>query len=143
MFTEMGLLPTSLYADLVSRTRDYLQQALPSGEYLAWMAAPIEQSATVAAGAGVQRRRILPHPLIADDHATIVHGHQAVVLNVFTEPAWRRRGLAASLMRHIIDWARTANIDTLVLHASDDGRPLYEKLGFVQTNEMRYARALH
>jgi len=26
----------------------------------------------------------------------------------------------------------------LVLHASQDARPLYEKLGFVPTNEMRY-----
>jgi hypothetical protein len=30
----------------------------------------------------------------------------------------------------------------LVLHASDDGRALYESLGFVATNEMRYAGAL-
>jgi len=26
----------------------------------------------------------------------------------------------------------------VVLHASDDGRPLYDKLGFTPTNEMRY-----
>ncbi len=60
------------------------------------------------------------------------------MLNVFTEPAWRRRGLAELLMRHILDWARQERLDRLVLHASDDGRPLYERLGFAATNEMRY-----
>ena len=42
------------------------------------------------------------------------------------------------LMQHIIDWSRTEKLDRLVLHASDDGRALYEKLGFVQTNEMKF-----
>lgn len=41
-------------------------------------------------------------------------------------------------MRHILDWARQERLDRLVLHASDDGRPLYERLGFAATNEMRY-----
>ena len=34
--------------------------------------------------------------------------------------------------------AKASDLDTLVLHASPDGRPLYERLGFQQTNEMRY-----
>ena len=46
------------------------------------------------------------------------------------------------LMQHVIDWARSGTIETLVLHASDEGRPLYEKLGFVQTSEMRYRHSL-
>jgi GNAT superfamily N-acetyltransferase len=142
MFTEMGLVPAPLYPELVSGTVDYLQRAIPSGEYVGWMASPEHDPATIVAGAGAQRRRLLPVPLIADEGTVIAHGHQAIVLNVFTEPAWRRQGLAATLMRHIIEWARTGNIESLVLHASDDGRPLYEKLGFVQTNEMRYARPL-
>jgi GNAT superfamily N-acetyltransferase len=61
---------------------------------------------------------------------------------VYTEKPWRRRGVAALLMRHVLEWARTSEMETLVLHASEDGRPLYERLGFVVTNEMRYAGAL-
>lgn len=142
MFTEMGLLPAPLYAELVARTIDYLRHALPSGEYVGWIASPEDDPVSVVAGAGAQRRRFLPLPLIADRGPFIANGHQAIVLNVFTEPAWRRQGLAALLMHHVIEWAKTSNIESLVLHASDDGRPLYEKLGFVQTNEMRYARPL-
>lgn len=142
MFTEMGLLPSPLRSDLVSRTVDYLGQAIPSGEYVGWMASTVDQPNVVIAGAGVQRRRVLPHPLAADERPSVAHGYQAIVLNVFTERSWRRQGLAAMLMHHVIDWAHSSRIETLVLHASDDGRALYEKLGFVQTNEMRYAHPL-
>lgn len=69
----------------------------------------------------------------------LVGGPQGLILNVYTEPAWRRRGLAVLLMQRVLDWAAANGVKSLVLHASNDGRPLYEKLGFTATNEMRYA----
>jgi hypothetical protein len=42
-------------------------------------------------------------------------------------------------MQQIITWARTNRIESLVLHASDDGRALYEQLGFIATTEMRFS----
>ncbi len=69
-------------------------------------------------------------------------GREGLVMNVYTAPAWRRRGIARRLMEEIIAWAKTAGIVRLVLHASDEGRPLYTALGFVPTNEMRYAGEL-
>jgi len=41
-------------------------------------------------------------------------------------------------LREIIAWARKERLDRLVLHASDEGRLVYERLGFIQTNEMRF-----
>lgn len=64
------------------------------------------------------------------------------MLHIFTEPAWRRRGLAELLMRHVLEWARNQRLDRLVLHASAEGRALYERLGFVATNEMRFSGSL-
>jgi hypothetical protein len=37
-----------------------------------------------------------------------------------------------------MDWSREQGFDRVVLHASDAGRPLYEKIGFKPTNEMRW-----
>jgi GNAT superfamily N-acetyltransferase len=61
------------------------------------------------------------------------------ILNVFTEPEWRRRGVAKLLLEEIIAWAREKRLDRLVLHASDEGQALYEGLGFKPSNEMRRA----
>jgi len=41
-------------------------------------------------------------------------------------------------MREILRFTEDRGIDNVVLHASAEGRSLYEKLGFKQTNEMRY-----
>ena len=76
------------------------------------------------------------------DARTVRLGPEAIILNVFTERAWRRRGLARQLMEQVIAWARAHGVVRLVLHASAEGRPLYERLGFEPTNEMRYTGEL-
>ena len=139
MFTDMGKLPRALYDVLVAESMRYLEGAIPIGEYLGWLAAPRDRPQEIIAGAGVQQRHVLPHPLERPSGTMLAFGRQAIVLNVFTERAWRRHGLARHLMDHVLAWARVAGVDTLVLHASDEGRTLYEELGFVATNEMRYA----
>lgn len=69
-------------------------------------------------------------------------GRHAIILNVFTEPQWRRRGVAALLMNEIVRWAQNEKLDQLVLHSSPEARSLYERMGFNATNEMRFGREL-
>lgn len=137
MFRDMGLLSRDLADALIDASRHYFQEAIPCGEYVGWVAAPAAQASDIVAGAGLQLRRALPYP--DPRNGEIVLGPQGVVLNVYTEPPWRRQGLAALLMRHVLDWTRVKGVKNVVLHASREARPLYEKLGFVPTNEMRRA----
>ena len=139
MFHEMDDLEAHRIDTLVDRATRYLRSALASEEYIGWLAAPQDEPGMIIGGAGVQVRRTLPHPREPD---AAPHGNQAIVLNVYTEPAWRHRGVAEQLMEQVIAWAGEAGMHTLVLHASTAGRPLYEKLGFAATNEMRYGRPL-
>ena len=103
MFRDMGVLPQPLDAPLVDASRRYFEEAIPAKEYLGWVAS-VAGSREVIAGAGLQLRRVLPHPDL--DRGELILGLQGVVLNVYTEPAWRRRGLAAHLMRYVLDWAK-------------------------------------
>jgi GNAT superfamily N-acetyltransferase len=50
---------------------------------------------------------------------------------VLTRPEYRRQGLARRLMEDAIANAERYGIRTLKLDATDEGRPLYESLGFV------------
>jgi GNAT superfamily N-acetyltransferase len=61
---------------------------------------------------------------------------------VYVEPPSRRLGRARRLVETALDWARAERLASVVLHASRAGRPLYEQLGFVGTNEMRFAHPL-
>jgi GNAT superfamily N-acetyltransferase len=87
---------------------------LQSGEYIGWLAWPNELRNKIVAGVGVQLRRTLPHPVgEPGGEIAIAEGRHAIVINVFTEPDWRRRGLATFLMERLIDWARAERLDAL------------------------------
>lgn len=49
---------------------------------------------------------------------------------VLTDSNYRRRGFARKLLQHTIDRADELRVESLKLDATDQGRPLYEKLGF-------------
>jgi len=138
MFRDMGKLPDELHEPLKAHAARYLEAAMPRGDYVAWVAADARDDSRVIGGAGVQLRPIMPRPVPVAGRLQLVNGPEGIVLNVYTEPDWRRLGVAESLMRALLAWARANGVRPLVLHASDDGRALYERLGFVQTNEMRW-----
>ena len=140
MFDEMGEIPAEAFETLRTKSRERLRDLLIRGEYIGWLAVPARQPVVIAGGAGVQLRHVLPHPLPdAKEGNKIAEGRHAIILNVFTEPDWRRQGVAVLLLQTIIAWARAERLDRLVLHASEAGRSLYTRLGFVGTNEMRLA----
>ena len=144
MFQDMGELTGPAFEVLRARAEARLVGMLQRGEYVGWLGSPADRPDEVAGGVGVQLRQVLPHPgRVPEGEVTVAEGRHAIVLNVYTEPAWRRHGLAEQLMRHLLAWARQERLDRLVLHASAEGRQLYERLGFVATNEMRFAAALH
>jgi len=135
MFRDMGQLAAHHVETLAQATAAYLREALPRGEYLAWIAEDKAASAGPIGGAGVQLRPILPRPRPGTDD--LEFGPEAIILNVYVEPAWRRRGVADALMREVLQALAARGIRRIVLHASAAGRRLYERLGFVPTNEMR------
>jgi len=132
----MGELPASVYDTLIDAARAYLTQAVTDGRYVGWVAELDAGSREIIGGAGLQLRELLPRPDVARER--LVRGPQGLIVNVYTERAWRRKGVADALMRELLQWCRGNGIESVVLHASDEGRPLYERLGFRPTNEMRY-----
>src|SRR5437773_12443132 len=135
MFQDMGDVSDDAFEILRAKARLRLKECLESGDY----ATPADKPETAVGGAGVQLQPILPRPL---DASRIGEGRQGTIVNVFTEPQWRRRGIAGRLVKEIITWSKNEQIDRLLLHASSDGRSLYERLGFIAGNEMRFVGRL-
>ena len=133
MFRDMTELPLHLEPELAQASEAFFHASVATGEYVAWLAVANNEPERVVAGAGLWLRPMLPRPTPTG----IIQGHEALVANVDTEPEWRRRGVAALLMRHVLDYTREHRLGRVLLHASDDGRPLYESLGFVPTSEMK------
>lgn len=51
-------------------------------------------------------------------------------MNVYTRPEFRRRGLATEVLKLMITDAKTLGLSNLELGATDQGAPVYRKLGF-------------
>jgi GNAT superfamily N-acetyltransferase len=66
-----------------------------------------------------------------------VFGTESAWVNaVYVRPAYRRRGVGRRLMELIVAWARERDCVNVRLRASEDGKLLYETLGFHQGREM-------
>ena len=59
------------------------------------------------------------------------------VHSVYTEPAYRRRGIARRIVDEMTGWSRAAGHAWLCLSYSDAGKPLYDSVGFVPWTLLR------
>ena len=66
------------------------------------------------------------------DHPTGLRAH---LMNVYTPPGIRRRGIARTLVTALIDEAQQRGATEISLNATADGRPLYRALGFRDNGE--------
>jgi GNAT superfamily N-acetyltransferase len=128
MFRDMGEGTVEELDRMVEVAGPWLARALADGSYHHWLA--LDGSGRVAGGGGVL---LCPWPANPRDPCT----ERAVILNVYTELEFRRRGIARLVMLTILGWIQERGLRGVNLHASDQGRGLYEKLGFEATNEMR------
>ena len=71
-----------------------------------------------------------------------ITGKTGTVLNVYTMPPHRRKGLASKLMTMMLEDAAAQQLSVVELKATDDGYSLYQKLGFVDAvshyRQMKY-----
>lgn len=62
--------------------------------------------------------------------AVYIQGATAGIYNVATLEAARGRGIGTALTATLMELARTLGCNEVILHATEVGRPVYEKLGF-------------
>lgn len=128
MFRDMGEVDDTGAAVIENASEDHLASLIEAREYFAFLA---EIEGEVVGGGGAWLRPLLPRP------GVLQGSFEAYVLNVYTEPAHRRAGVARGIMECILDWCREQGVARVSLHASKEGAPLYESLGFTSSNEVR------
>lgn len=110
----------------------YLSKALPQESFLAWV---VEEDGQIVATSGLIFFEQAPTPLN-------LAGIEGYILNIYTLPAWRSRGLGKKLMETIIAYAKAQGIPSLWLYATDQGTPLYKKVGFFSLHDAMGLRIL-
>lgn len=109
--------------------RRYLENTLPSGEFVSWVA---EYEGRLVACSGICFYAAPP-----DGHN--LSGRAAHIMNMYTSPEHRGKGLATKLVDKVVNEARERGCEKVWLTASAMGRPVYERYGFQnQDRDMVY-----
>jgi len=128
LYEELGERDARALEAMQASTSAFLEKALPAGIFRGWLAEG--GAGRVVAGGGMMIVPWLSRP--ADPKP-----RRAWILNVYTDPEYRRRGIARRLMQTMIEWCQQAGFQSVSLHSSEEGRPLYQSLGFKPTQEMK------
>jgi GNAT superfamily N-acetyltransferase len=70
------------------------------------------------------------------------HGLFGYVMNVATDPAYRRRGYSRACMEALLAWFEGRGVAAVDLHASRYGEPLYRSLGFAPPSAVALRRVI-
>ncbi len=129
MFIAMGKPDDDRMQNMVRAFAAWVADAISRGVYVGWVVETPEREPVANAGLF-----LLEWP----PHLRDIGVMRGYILNVWTNEDHRRKGIARELMGTIMSEARRRNIRVLTLHASDEGKHVYEELGFRQSREMMY-----
>ena len=127
MFHDMGYGDPAALDAMEATSAPFIRAGLKDGSYRGWL---VEIAGRAVAGGGVL---IIGHPSSPRDPGA----RRAWILNMYTEPEYRGRGLAKSIVETATGWCKGEGFAWVSLHASEAGRHLYENLGFKPSTEMR------
>ncbi|MCU0482413.1 MAG: GNAT family N-acetyltransferase [Anaerolineae bacterium] len=128
MFGDMGLGTPESRAISDGHFDKWLRPRLISEEYIGWVACDGDE---IVAGLGLWVMDWLPAP----DGITFVRPY---VCNVYTENSHRKQGIAHRLVDVMLAYCKECGYKRVRLHASVFGKPIYEQIGFIPTNEMEF-----
>ena len=126
MFVDSAQASEARLQEVKEKFVPWVRERLIDGRYVGWLT---EENGRVVAGAGLLFMDFPPHWM---DPEPV----RAYLLNVYVDPEFRGRGLARELLEIATNDAQQRGIKVMSLHASEFGRPLYERNGFKSTNEM-------
>lgn len=122
-------LPPEQLAVLKSTNTEYFTSAMLDGSLVIFIA---EEGDKIAATSGIMFYRLMPNPSYPD-------GRRAYIGNMYTLHGYRRKGIATRLLELQLEEAKMRGVSAVQLSATDEGRPVYEKIGFINVDyEMVY-----
>jgi GNAT superfamily N-acetyltransferase len=104
----------------------YFAESITSGEYIGRIA---EEKGVPAGTGGVVIYKLPPFTM------GMQSGRKGYVMNIFTCPDFRRRGICRAIMQWLKKDAHAAGVEYLHLHATDMGIDIYRSLGYQEPHQ--------
>jgi len=122
MLSEVyGRLADEAVAELKRECSRYFSRSIFQGDYRSWMAECAGQPVGTGGMVLWQKPPTVGCP----------SGRLGYILNLYTVPELRGKGICTQLLQELIREAKSMGITYVHLHASEDGMHIYTKAGFV------------
>lgn len=103
----------------------YYKEALRDESHVAYL---VYDGDMVVGAGGVSFFRVMP-----TFHN--VTGEKAYIMNMYTKPEYRRKGIAFKTLDLLVEEAKKRGISAISLEATEMGKPLYKKYGFCEMKD--------
>ena len=128
MWLDTGYDTDSLDYDWEEITLNYIDNARENLKYQAFIA---EIEGKIVGSVGCQLfDGLYPHIIKAESR---LYGY---IWGVYVEKDYRDRGIGKQLTRQTLEYLKSFGCTRAILHASPQGKPVYDRLGFVLSNQM-------
>ena len=115
--------------DLVPPLQDYYRRHMADGSFVSWLALDGDQIVGTSGMSFAEKPPYFSCP----------SGRIGLLSSMYTDPAYRRRGIAKELLRRVTEEARAYGCGCVQITASDMGVLLYTDFGFRKNgNYMQY-----
>ena len=115
--------------DLVPNLQDYYDRHMADGTFVSWLALDGDKIVGTSGMSFVEKPPYFGCP----------SGKMGLLSSMFTDPGYRRMGIAKELLSRVVEEARAYGCGTVQITASDMGVLLYTDFGFVKNgNFMQY-----
>ena len=115
--------------DLIPPLRDYYDRHMSDGTFVSWLALDKDKIIGTSGMSFVEKPPYFGCP----------SGRIGLLSSMFTDPGYRRMGIAKELLNRVVEEARAYGCGAVHITASDMGVKLYSAYGFVHNNNfMQY-----
>ena len=116
--------------DLTPALKDYYTRHMQDGTFMSWLAFDGDKIIGTSGMSFVEKPPYFGCP----------SGKMGLLSSMFTNPEYRRQGIARELLSRVVNDAREYGCGTVQITASDMGVKLYTDFGFVHNNNFMHYR---
>jgi len=122
LIMDQGTLPVEEERTIREQSKIYFAKHIHAGDFIA-LIAKVQEKIASAAFLVTQERPANP---------SFITGITGTLLNVITYPEYRKRGIASQIVQKMINEAEKLGVSSIDLSSTEQGKTLYEKIGFTQ-----------
>jgi len=116
--------------NLVPALKDYYHRHMADGTFISWLAVDGDRIIGTSGMSFVEKPPYFSCP----------NGRIGLLSSMYTDPAFRRRGIARQLLSRVVEEARAYGCGAVQITASDMGVLLYTDFGFVKNGNFMQLR---